>query len=351
MVMDVSKDFKDLIKEFIIITLDTGTMDKIFEFVDNIYLYAKRDADEYIKEPDEKYILKTDYLENGTVYILSNIDRQKYNDIKIVSYQDTYLKIVSYQDAARMYLLASIVLKEGASFMQTDKEVYNNLMYAVMSWQKQVKQSLSDEVIFYTKKAFKYEKEKDYKTFTQLINRSKELEHKIDETYKELYMEVSDVYKSIFNEVIKEFEKSTGKSFLAAELSKLDKSFESEKALPEKSREEPSVTIDQITLMYGHKKTPKDIEWWIYLNAKDNVMEQIESVTYNLHPTFPSHVRTIKDRTQGFILEAAGWSEFQIKIDIHLKNGETITKYHWLDLGIKESRDINVSMPDMFTGG
>ncbi len=74
--------------------------------------------------------------------------------------------------------------------------------------------------------------------------------------------------------------------------------------------------------------------WSVFLDAGergDSILDQIESVKYDLHPTFPDPEPT-KDRNNKFILNATGWGEFEIKANITLKDGRTITKYHWLAL-------------------
>jgi transcription initiation factor IIF auxiliary subunit len=104
---------------------------------------------------------------------------------------------------------------------------------------------------------------------------------------------------------------------------------------------EPRVTPDRITTKNDFAPLRKRKGWYnwsVYLIADDDIKAQIESVTYTLHPTFPQPVRTVKDPSDGFRLRTSGWGEFQIKIDIHLKNGETISKYHWLNLGMGRLR-------------
>jgi tetratricopeptide (TPR) repeat protein len=72
--------------------------------------------------------------------------------------------------------------------------------------------------------------------------------------------------------------------------------------------------------------------WEIYLDAPKSVLSSIDDVEYNLHPSFKDPIRRINDPKNGFVLKSNGWGEFKVKVKIKLKNGETITKYHWLNL-------------------
>jgi hypothetical protein len=78
--------------------------------------------------------------------------------------------------------------------------------------------------------------------------------------------------------------------------------------------------------------------WELYLVGSDNSLSQISKVIYYLHPTFLNPIQVVDSSTDpdvtknGFRLKSRGWGEFQVKIKIVLKNGQEITKYHWLAL-------------------
>lgn len=76
-------------------------------------------------------------------------------------------------------------------------------------------------------------------------------------------------------------------------------------------------------------------DWKVFVDEDEKTLDEIDSVTYILHPTFPEPVRTIKDPSTGFALETKGWGEFQINARIHFKDGSTSTASHMLDLGRK----------------
>jgi tetratricopeptide (TPR) repeat protein len=71
--------------------------------------------------------------------------------------------------------------------------------------------------------------------------------------------------------------------------------------------------------------------WEIHVEP-ENVWPQIDYVQYTLHPTFKDPIRKIEKREGGFKIQSSGWGQFNVKVQIALKNGRTITKYHWLHL-------------------
>jgi transcription initiation factor IIF auxiliary subunit len=72
--------------------------------------------------------------------------------------------------------------------------------------------------------------------------------------------------------------------------------------------------------------------WKVFVDAPDAVLNEIQSVEYTLHPTFPEPVRTSQDRGDRFGLEASGWGEFTILAKVRLKDGTDQTVPYWLDL-------------------
>jgi len=61
-------------------------------------------------------------------------------------------------------------------------------------------------------------------------------------------------------------------------------------------------------------------------------LEDIESVTYFLHPTFVKPVRLVTDRANGFRLNSSGWGEFTIRAEILRRNGRVLKRSHQLKL-------------------
>ncbi len=85
-------------------------------------------------------------------------------------------------------------------------------------------------------------------------------------------------------------------------------------------------------------KTQK--KWWkwsVWLEGSDEELDQIKSVEYILHPTFPNPVINVSSRENKFRLNASGWGEFMINIHVHRKDGEEIALQHWLQLWERSS--------------
>jgi transcription initiation factor IIF auxiliary subunit len=80
-------------------------------------------------------------------------------------------------------------------------------------------------------------------------------------------------------------------------------------------------------------------QWWqwaLWIQGSREDLEQVESVTYTLHQTFPQPVRIVTDRASNFRLQCAGWGVFTIPIEVRLKNGETVPLEHELQFTFPE---------------
>ena len=63
-----------------------------------------------------------------------------------------------------------------------------------------------------------------------------------------------------------------------------------------------------------------------------NFVNYVESVIYYLHPTFSQNIIRSKDKKSNFLLASQGWGEFNIRIDVILKDQRKATLNHWLSL-------------------
>ena len=74
-------------------------------------------------------------------------------------------------------------------------------------------------------------------------------------------------------------------------------------------------------------------KWEVYLTS-DNPqdLDEVDSVKYILHDTFPNPIRTINNSKDGFRLKTSGWGTFLIKAFVNLKNGKKIKMDHYLEL-------------------
>jgi hypothetical protein len=80
-------------------------------------------------------------------------------------------------------------------------------------------------------------------------------------------------------------------------------------------------------------------KWSVWIEAKQESIEQIDRVEYVLHPTFPNPVRVVTNHASNFRLESKGWGEFMIHANVITKRGRTVRLNHWLKLSGGESVD------------
>lgn len=73
-------------------------------------------------------------------------------------------------------------------------------------------------------------------------------------------------------------------------------------------------------------------KWSVWIDAPEKDLNQIESVTYTLDPSFSQTVQVMTNRAQNFRLEASGYSEFRIDVKVKRKNGKISKAMHWLEL-------------------
>ncbi len=65
-------------------------------------------------------------------------------------------------------------------------------------------------------------------------------------------------------------------------------------------------------------------DWTIFINAPEDVLERIEYVEYELHPTFINPMRIVNQRSSGpyaFPLNSSGWGTFTVKIKVYYNDG------------------------------
>ncbi|HZB17301.1 MAG TPA: pYEATS domain-containing protein, partial [Nitrososphaeraceae archaeon] len=73
--------------------------------------------------------------------------------------------------------------------------------------------------------------------------------------------------------------------------------------------------------------------WKIFIKTEPpSLLNQIQAVEYHLHPTFRVKDILITNKNTGFGLEAQGWGEFVIKLDIILNDNRSATISHYLSL-------------------
>ncbi len=92
-------------------------------------------------------------------------------------------------------------------------------------------------------------------------------------------------------------------------------------------------TSERVADDHGSSNSTAWFLWTISIKSiPANFMEYIDSVIYYLHPTFPQNVIKSEDRESNFLLVSRGWGEFNIRVEIILKDKRRATLSHWLSL-------------------
>lgn len=73
-------------------------------------------------------------------------------------------------------------------------------------------------------------------------------------------------------------------------------------------------------------------EWTLWVEGPDADLDQVASVTYKLHPSFPQPIQIVRERSTKFRLHGSGWGEFMVTAGVELRSGEAIALERWLEL-------------------
>jgi transcription initiation factor IIF auxiliary subunit len=76
-------------------------------------------------------------------------------------------------------------------------------------------------------------------------------------------------------------------------------------------------------------------DWWkwaVWVEGSDESLNQVESVEWTLHPTFPTPIRRVTNRAEKFRLETGGWGVFPIVARVRTKDGNSFRLRHQLSL-------------------
>jgi predicted secreted protein len=73
-------------------------------------------------------------------------------------------------------------------------------------------------------------------------------------------------------------------------------------------------------------------ECLLYLAARPEVLDEIDYVTYILHPTFEEAIHEVYDSKSGFSIALSVWGEFRIHIKVNYKDGNIDLLSHMLRL-------------------
>ena len=92
-------------------------------------------------------------------------------------------------------------------------------------------------------------------------------------------------------------------------------------------------TFDNFAKRVGKRGKYDWYNWKVFMNESAAKLQQVESVEYRLHETFPNPIRSVDDRESRFALESDGWGTFWIFITVYLEDGSEENTQYYLDLG------------------
>lgn len=74
-------------------------------------------------------------------------------------------------------------------------------------------------------------------------------------------------------------------------------------------------------------------DWQAFVDDQGSgELQNVKSVQYVLHPTFPNPIREMKTPENQFELRTNGWGVFELKAFVNMKDGKKIKLTHMLDL-------------------
>jgi transcription initiation factor IIF auxiliary subunit len=83
-------------------------------------------------------------------------------------------------------------------------------------------------------------------------------------------------------------------------------------------------------------------DWWdwaVWLEGPPQELDNVESVEWKLHPTFPTPIRRTMDRSNNFRIETAGWGAFPIRATVTMKDQQQYTLTHKLKLHYEDGTE------------
>lgn len=92
------------------------------------------------------------------------------------------------------------------------------------------------------------------------------------------------------------------------------------------------IKLNNYSKLVGRRGKLDYYRWRVFVDEDSMVLNSIEEVVYQLHPTFPNPQRSSTNREDRFALETEGWGEFSIVADIRFRNADPETVTYWLDL-------------------
>jgi transcription initiation factor IIF auxiliary subunit len=83
----------------------------------------------------------------------------------------------------------------------------------------------------------------------------------------------------------------------------------------------------------------QQFQWSVFIETEPaEFRKEIKKVIYHLHPTFPNKDVVKTNESEGFVLNAQGWGEFIITVELVLYDNRRLIVEHYLSLFSKNRR-------------
>jgi transcription initiation factor IIF auxiliary subunit len=83
----------------------------------------------------------------------------------------------------------------------------------------------------------------------------------------------------------------------------------------------------------------QQFQWSVFIETEPtDFRKEIKKVIYHLHPTFPNKDVVKTNESEGFMLNAQGWGEFIITVELVLYDNRRLIVEHYLSLFSKNCR-------------
>jgi transcription initiation factor IIF auxiliary subunit len=83
----------------------------------------------------------------------------------------------------------------------------------------------------------------------------------------------------------------------------------------------------------------QQFQWSVFIETEPTQFtKEIKKVIYHLHPTFPNKDVVKTNGSEGFVLNALGWGEFIITVELVLYDNRRLIIEHYLSLFSKNRR-------------
>ena len=79
----------------------------------------------------------------------------------------------------------------------------------------------------------------------------------------------------------------------------------------------------------------------IYVDGSPEALARVESVEYELHPSFPDPHRVVRNRDDNFALQLWCWGTFDIQVTFNLRGGGVETTNYYLRFVLPEDTGDN----------